>query len=251
MTFKDWINNPSGKGSSVMTNKSLYKDMYTKKLDLIVLRENNGFKYTLFKSKDDTKYYIYIKIPSEVIKRFYYDIVIEFSTKNPAIKVSNDLEKYDIRVFSNSPDFIFTHVYAYNKAGLFLSDLVEKIPKQAIKTPAKERNPKNEIGYIKSIYFTYLIMRNRNLLNKSAYSNAAMYQPKNLLMLIMHAADKIKLRQDAEVRIRAEEHRKKRLENKNQRKDQENLIKTSTKSNNIVYTKKASNTKHSKSIKKI
>lgn len=248
MTFRDWANNPSGKGSAVMSTKQMYREMYDKKLNLLILREGNNFKYTLYKSKDEHTFYIHIKIPSEVIKNLYYDVVVMFYTKNPAYSVGTTLDKYDIKVFSNSPDFMFTHAHAYSKQGLLFDDLITKIPKASVKNTAKERNPKDEIGYIKSIYFTYLIMKQKGLFNKVLYKTAPVYNKKELLNVVMACEEKAKLRQEAEAAMRAEERKKKRLE---QRKETEesNVGRTSSKSKFVSTTKKVSTSPTSKRTK--
>ena len=51
--------------------------MYMNKLDKIMVRENGKAEYHLFKDKGEL-YYAYIKVPSEVIENFYYDVIIEF-----------------------------------------------------------------------------------------------------------------------------------------------------------------------------
>lgn len=192
-----------------MSTKSMYKEMYAKKLDMLILREGNKFKYYLYRGNSEYNYYIHIKIPSEVVKSFYYDVVIEFSTANPALAVGRSLKDYDIKVFTNSPDFIFTHVHAYNKAKLFFEDMASKVPKISLKETAKERNPKDEIGYVKSIYFTYLIMIQNNLFEKLYYKTAPVYVKKNILLNIMSAEQKIALRQEEESKQKAELRRKK------------------------------------------
>lgn len=201
-----------------MSTKQMYRDMYDKKFNLLILKEGNTFKYTLYKSKDEHRFYIHIKIPSEVVKNFYYDVVVMFFTNNPAYNVGTTLDKYDIKVFSNSPDFMFTHAHAYHKQGLLFDDLISKIPKTSIRNVAKERNPKDEIGYIKSIYFTYIIMKQKGLFNKLMYKMATIYNKKDLLNSVMDCEEKFQLRQDAEAKIHAEERKKKRLE---QRKENE------------------------------
>lgn len=251
MTFKEWIANPSGKGSAVMTHKDMYHKMYNDKLNLVILREGNTFNYTLYK-KDDYLYLIHMKVPSEVIKGFYYDVVIEFSTTNSAYAAGGSLDKYDVRLFSNSPDFMFTHAHAYNKSGLLFADLSAKLPKQSLTEVAKERNPKDQIGYVKSIFFAYLICVQKGLLNKVVYYAAKPYVKKDLLNLITHASDIYTSRQEAEADKRAVERRKKSLEIKkaNEEKRSAKSTKSTSSSNTVKYTNKSSSVRTSKTVKK-
>lgn len=208
MTFEDWIQNPSGKGSAVVTNRQMYHDMYMAKYNKIMLREGNTFTIKLFKERHETAYYAYIKVPSEVIKNFYYDVVIKFFTDNKGLQAGRSLKQYDIQVFTNSPDFVFTHCHAYVKAGLFLKEMSPRMSRVAIRTRATERNPRDEVGYVKSIYFAYLIMKYRNLFDKTHY--AEVYDRNNLLRYVMDADTKTALRQEAEERLRKENAVKKR-----------------------------------------
>lgn len=255
MTFKEWIANPSGKGSSVMSTKGMYKEMYVKKLDTLLLREGNKFTYHLYKSMDEFKYYIHMLIPSEIIKNFYYDIVIEFSTTNPAYSVGPTLNDYDIKVFTNSPDFIFTHAHAYNKAKMFFTDMTTKVPPQCLKEVAKVKNPKDEIGYVKSLYFTYLIMSQRKLFEKSNYRTAPLYKKTDLLTRIMDASMKISLRQEAESELKAKARKERKLQDKQieeknaARSKSSTGIKTVGRTNSISGVSNIKRVGHSKKIK--
>ena len=76
MNFDKYIDNPSG-GSSVVTNRNMYKEMYKQKFNAVLVREQGKINYSVYKAKDNTdSYFIHMKIPSEVIPKFYYDVVI-------------------------------------------------------------------------------------------------------------------------------------------------------------------------------
>ena len=80
MSFDKYIDNPSG-GASVVTNRKMYKDMYKAKFDAVLVREQGTIKYYVYHDTDNTdSYYIHMKIPSEVIDNFYYDVVITAGT---------------------------------------------------------------------------------------------------------------------------------------------------------------------------
>ena len=79
MSFDRYIDNPSG--GSVFTNRNIYKNMYRRKFGNVLVREQGQIKYTVYKSGDAfDSYYIHIKVPSEVIDNFYYDVVIRLFT---------------------------------------------------------------------------------------------------------------------------------------------------------------------------
>ena len=70
MSYDQYIQNPMGVANAVISNRNMYRELYMTKLDKLLVREMGKIHYTLYKSK--SKYYVYIKIPSEVIEQFYY-----------------------------------------------------------------------------------------------------------------------------------------------------------------------------------
>ena len=193
-TFDEYIQNPMGISNSVISNREMYRTLYMGKLDNILLRELGEIKYTLYKTK--TKYYVYMKIPSEAIKKFYYDVVVEFT---PPEKEDTDrtLNKYTVRFFSNDPSFVFTFAHAFIKNDMFIKDLKPLMSKEAVRKNADEKNPQNQIGYVKSLYFTYLLMKKYGLFNKIKYATAKKYDVKVISKEIMPADEKIQARQQA------------------------------------------------------
>ena len=211
MTYNDYIQNPMGKKNAVFSQREMFRAMYAEKLDKILVRENGKIEYKQFVDKKNDKYYVYIKIPSEVIAKFYYDVVIEFSTNNPVLKGIKSLENYDVRFYSNDPAFVFTFAHAFIVNDLFIKELSPKMSKLAIKKEAVEKNPKNEVGYVKSLFFAYLYIKPRGLFNKVSYVGASDINFKSLLAVIMSADKKIQLRQDAQKEYEKSLHIEKKL----------------------------------------
>ena len=182
----------------VMTsaNSQMYREMYTKKLNALLVRENNKITYYLFIDKSKDRYIIYMKVPSESQKEFYYDVVVEFSQgdKNKA-----SLDDYNVRFYSNEPRFCFVFCYSFVQHDLFFEDLKSKMSKMALEKSASNTNPNNLVGYCKSLYFAYLIMLNRNLFSKEVWNiNAKQYNKSTLLEMVEHASVKYTNRQQAE-----------------------------------------------------
>lgn len=236
MTFEQYIKNPSGKGSAVITNRGMYNDLYIKKFNLIMLREGNKFNWTCYKTKDG-RYIIHIKVPSEVIPKFYYDVLIEFSPSNKALETSYNLKGYDIRVFSNSPDFMYTHCHAFVKNGLFFTDFASKMPKEALKKPAKQRNPQDAVSYVKSLYFAFLIMNQFSLFQKTNYVMVDTYNKNTVLQNVMSAEEKASLRQSLEQEQR-EKKKSERISEKRKQEERRNVEPTNK--SKSIYTKKTS-----------
>lgn len=200
MTFEEYINNPMGIKSAVISNREMYRKMYTDKLNKVMVREVGKVDYQLYKSK--SKYYCYMKIPSEVVPNFYYDVIIEFSEPKDGNKKFGDasLRNYDVKFFSNDPSFVYTFCYAFRKNGMFIDDYKEKMSPEALAQKPVEKNPTVSVGYVKSFYFAYLLMKKRDLFTKLKY--VTLYDKRRVLDQIMPADQKIKERQEAADNIR-------------------------------------------------
>ena len=208
MTFSEYIQNPAGKQNAVFSQREMYRTIYTQKLDKILLRENNKIDYHLY--TDSTDFYIYIKIPSETIEKFYYDVVVRFFPNDPTDGAKPTLKSYNVQFFSNSPDFVFTYAHVFIEKDLFIEDLKPKMSKQAIKKEANVRNPEGIVGYVKGLYFAYLIMENRGLFTKSKFKlYSSKYNKKELLHNIEEADIKIEKRQEEEAKKNKKEKKEK------------------------------------------
>ena len=258
MTFDEYISNPMGKKNAVFSQREVFREIYTKKLDAILVREVGKVKYQLYYDKKNSKYYIHFKIPSEPIKDFYYDTVIEFYTKDHGISIGKSLSKYDVKFYSNDPSFVFTFAHAMKKNDMFIKDLEPRMAKKALKEVGKEKNPKDEVGYVKSIFFAYLLMKNYGLFAKVQFeSYAKPYNKKELLNTVTQAEEKVQARIDAGEDLRKKqsaERRKQRTEDRNARRENNPInIQPSgnvKKTNKVSHVKKATANKV-KRVKKI
>ena len=191
MTFHDYIQNPMGRENAVISNRVMYRNLYQEKLDKILVREAGKIDIKAYHV--GKRYICYLKIPSEVIDKFYYDVLIEF--RPPKKITGNDLKEYLVRFYSNDPSFVYTFTHAFVKNDLFFKDFENKMSKKAIKERGKEKNPADQVGYVKSIYFAYLIMSKRGYFSKTKYVDK--YSKSSLDREIEHADKKIKDRQEA------------------------------------------------------
>jgi hypothetical protein len=198
MSFDKYIDNPSG-GASVITNRQMYKDLYKSKFEKILLKENGVIHYSVYHADDkNDSYYIYFKIPSEVIEHFYYDVVIHLFTHMMPKKVNMTLRQYQVEFYSNDPAFVYTHVHAFARKHLFIKDLEHKMSSTALDSKAKEKNPKDNIWYVKSLYFAYLAMEKYGLFNRATLNMISKPYDKHIFdNKILHADKKIKDRQEA------------------------------------------------------
>jgi hypothetical protein len=251
MTLEEYIKNPMGKNNAVYSQRELFKEIYTKKFDAVIAREAGTINYRLYKDSD-RRYLIHIKIPSELVSKFYYDVIIEFTTNDATIELENSLKNYEVKFFSNDPAFVFTYAYSFAQNKLFIDDLKPKMSKRALKDGADIRNPKNVVGYVKSLYFAYLFIKLRGLDKKPIWAaEGVKYVARNLLAFVENADKKVEDRQ-----IKGEQQEK---ENKARRKGNpkgnvsdtgSNAGKRATKSvSNTVVNKKTSMIKTIKTTK--
>lgn len=258
MTLEDYINNPYGKGSSAIPAivREGALNTYKAKFNNLMLRENGKIKYYLFKDTNNNTYYVLVKVPSETVPKFYYDVVFKFYTDAGVMEAGRNLKKYYIQFFSNDPSFVYTYAYSFNKEGLFITELASKMSKEALSEEPKERNPKQDIGYVKTIIFAYIFLNEKGLLTQSAFGFAESYTQRTLLDMIMDTDDKIADRQREDKFV---DHKKKivvkdkKLLNKIKSYDissgaETRLVGTTKKINHIKGVKQSSKSRHSKVI---
>lgn len=237
ITFNRYIDNPMGKKNAVFSQRDMFKKLYTEKLDKIILREASKFNYRLFYDSAKDRYFCHIKVPSEVIDKFYYDTVIMFYSNDPTAKGRKDLRQYYVKFYSNDPAFVYTFAHAFIKNEIFIEELVPKMTKRAVKDVAKEKNPENIVGYVKSIYFAYLIMLKYSLFEKANYSTQGKkFTTKELLSDVMDASKKVALRQEEGEKLLAAQKRE-RIKAANNNRNNEHSV---SKANTISPIKKTS-----------
>lgn len=140
--IKDFLNNPGGKGNAALNIKSV-KEGFTARYEKIV----KNIDYQIFLVKKDV--YILVNIPSSV-QGIKYDILVKFTETSKSAGTS--IADYDMKLFSNSPSFLYTYAYAYDKQGLFLTDCKRKLSAQMLKDIAKSKNPYGILSYDFSIF---------------------------------------------------------------------------------------------------
>jgi len=251
MSFDKYIDNPSG-GASVITNRNMYKDMYKSKFDKVLLRESGNIEWKVYQAKDgQDSYYIYMKIPSEVIEKFYYDVVVRLFTTENKKKLNVSLREYAVQFYSNDPAFVYTFAHAFNKNNLFIKDLEPKMTKAALKKEATIRNPKDNVWYVKSLYFAYLTMERYHLFNRSILNqHSSKYNKRELITKITDASDKIDARQKAQEKLDKEKAKEKQAEKRNT-EIQSKHAKLSPISKVSTVSKVSSAAKNVKTVKRI
>lgn len=198
MSLNQYILNPALKTNALLnaSTRELIKASYEKKFDQVMVKENGKVQYYLFTEADKNVYWAYIKVPSEIVHNFYYDVIFKFIPTS-STGFFDDLFKFNMQVFSNDPSFVFTYAYVFNKNNLFIKELASKMGREPLKDKPEEKNSLEQIGYEKAIYFAYLIMRERKLNKLLRFkSEAKQLDIKFILENVMPAEEKIQLRQE-------------------------------------------------------
>ena len=217
ITLEQYILNPMGRRNAVMNavaREAIASD-YLKRYGRLMMREHSLMNHTLYKDERHNRFIAHIKVPSETVTKFYYDIVLEFTADEDVKAGGEDLFKYNCRFFSNDPAFVYTYAHVFKEDDIFYTDLRSKMSKLALKKAPEETNPSNTVGYVKTIYFAYLFMKARDLNNRSKFTAQAI--PMNLKRLISEVEDadaKITARQEEGDKLRKEKAKEKRNEDK-------------------------------------
>ena len=148
VTLYSYVSNPTGKGSAFVANRSAIKNglnmIYIK-----LLREHRKQFYCIPYVYENGDLLLYVKVPSEAYKdnKISYDVLFKI-TYDQRLERKNR----DMKIYSNSPSFIFTYCYVYNRANFLIDDLKSKVPSLALTQAPVVRNPIGSFGYEKSTY---------------------------------------------------------------------------------------------------
>jgi hypothetical protein len=192
MSLEQYIQNPIGKQSAVLSAivREAIQRSYTEKFNNLMLRENGLITYYKYKTKNN-EFIIHIKIPSETVKKFYYDTVFKFYADSSITDLGRSINKYYFKAYSNDPAFVYTHCFVFYKNELFIEELKNKMSREALTKAPTIKNPNQEVAYCKTLFFAYLFMKNRGLFNRLAWNDAEDFDIKRLSSNIMNADEKI------------------------------------------------------------
>lgn len=157
-------------GSVRLPIKGLVDD-YRKRYDKLV--KKSRFHVQLYNIGGTT--YMHVKVPSETVQKIHYDVVIEFLRKG------HDLMDSEVRVFSNSPAFVYYYAYALYHYGEDITQrrtifnrrkppvdsqlvpiLLEHLPDASLTDPPEVRNPAQIPLPDKSVYFAFMYLMSLN-----------------------------------------------------------------------------------------
>lgn len=186
MLLKEFMqdNMPLSKGSVKVPIKSI-RDEYRERYDK--LSKDKPFKHELYKTSPGGRVIVHVKVPSETLDTFYYDVLLEVE----GTPTARGLENCNVKFFSNCPSFVYTYAYIFyhlsadgtvsrdNKSGgAIITLLRRKLPQDRLLMPGTEdkigdavldnepntRNPHRLIMLDKSLYYAvFYLMDNVKL----------------------------------------------------------------------------------------
>jgi predicted DNA-binding protein YlxM (UPF0122 family) len=217
LTMRQFLKNPSGKNSASFARRDLIIQNLQDRFSKLLQNRKKDFKalYII----DGSDYIFYFKIPSEEVEGIVYDVVLQFYPIDN--ENSNSLSDYGIKVFSNSINFLFTYAYIFNKQGLVIDFLRNKISSKALTSAPVIKNKEEIMGFEKSIYFSLLFMQACGLDKKS-----------NIKPMNVRKQQIIQEVKSCEAKLNEYNKVKKELSDKKKREKKEKMLKNNEKAKN-------------------
>lgn len=154
LSLRQYIDNPY-KGSSFLSSRKAIKAGLNYSFVNLLQKYRTKF-YAVPYIYPNGELLMHVRVPSEEhrFNRLHYDVLFKFS--------NDPTQRYSLRnvkMFSNSPSFLFTYAYTYYHDDLIIDEFAEKLPSIALTTPPAIRNPVESLGFEKSTYIAgrYLI----------------------------------------------------------------------------------------------
>lgn len=249
--IREFYNNPAGKGATFL-NINAIKEKF-------IPRYNEIAKRVLCSSylAPTGAVFIHVRIPSSV-EGIHYDIVLTFKPNDKSTGVG--VEGMDMQIFSNSPSFLYTYAFAYDKSGLLAKEFKKKISSQMFDEIAGAKNPYAILSYDFSVFAAlHHVITNgyTNLLNLQhivGYKNFP-----ELYKAVQHAEslrknrkaqkdlNKLAKLQEMQRRKNAIKHPK----NKDKGESDEPGVKQAPTTKNVKTTARTKTTKTTKKVKRI
>jgi len=162
------------KGAVRISTKGIIED-YRERYDTMVKDQKKIPHADTYTVTPGNRVMVHVKIPSETVEGFFYDVLLELSAEKTAVS----FEECDIKIFSNSPSFVYSVAYIFahwdpdaqkpteKGKGMMIDTLKGKLPRDRMLIPGVEkklgrkpihdppeiRNPMGLPLFDKSIYF--------------------------------------------------------------------------------------------------
>lgn len=160
-------------------------EQYRKEYNAFQLTNKSPFTHTVYNVSPNDRRVIHVKVPSETVRNFYYDVLFEVEY-GPTVSKYEDCDVY---IFSNSPSFVYTYAYVFyhldlnssnnnsksRKTGMLINTLTNKIPRdrllmsgtektlphEVLKSPPVVRNALGLPLWDKSLYYAIFYLKDR------------------------------------------------------------------------------------------
>lgn len=242
ITMNDFLTNPTGKSSASFTRRDLVIANLGYRYNELV--KKTPITHTLYKCDD--YYLFYVRVPSEKYQdRLIYDVIVQFMiTDKNSERKSITINDLPMKMYSNSPNFMFTYAYVYNQDDNLVNFLTNKLNSKALTDEPKVKNPQFSYGFEKSVYFALLHIKKSQLnFRNRANMSATIYPKLRIESLVNKSVKSSQYILDKISDIQDEERTKKRIERENKKK--EVYKKRTTKKLKDTSTNKISSTKTS------
>lgn len=117
----------------------------------------------------DDDYFLHITIPSDSNKNQSYDVVIMFFTDEKSVKSQITIKNYYIKLFSNSPSFIYKYAALYHTEGYLIDFLFEKLDKDYADVLPVKSTSDFKLSYDKSTYAAARYLLDDKLISLSKF----------------------------------------------------------------------------------
>lgn len=143
-TLGDYLNNPFGKTIGVPIN--MVRAQVTQEINQYYPR----IDFEMYATKDK-QLVILCHLPSKTKKGFTYDVVLQLDlTEAESSRLG--IQRFPLRVFSNSPSFYYTFAQSFKEQDMFCTWLQRKYDRKVMRKASKTRNPNKQVSYERTVY---------------------------------------------------------------------------------------------------
>lgn len=219
LSFNEILVNPSGKGSAAVARRSSIISDLSRRADQLF--NEHRPRYEFF--KDGSDFIIHFKHKSEHDKyNVEYDTILQLSPPEDSDKTERFISNYTVKMYSNIPSFMFIYAYVVNQNGWLIPEFKDHVSKKALEDEPSVRNPDEQMGFEKSIFFTAYFIRKNNLTLVSKLATIGKtYTLKRLAREIPTSEEKLVEYNKAKAKVVADNKKKRKIEK--DKRDKEKL----------------------------
>ncbi len=147
ISIRQYVDNPY-RGASFLASRKIIKEGLNRTFIKLLQNYRQQFFAVPYRYPNGDVVF-HVRVPSEEYKdnKIVYDVLFRIEFDN-----SKRYSLRNVKLFSNSPSFLFTYSYVYYHSDLIIDEFVSKLPTVAITTPPAVRNPFETLGFEKSTY---------------------------------------------------------------------------------------------------